>query len=189
MEVGIRFWVPNLGLNPKYGNIVQLLFTNKELLLARKLNLTKKIIVLKNKIYSKTVYISIYSQIAIYSKNKRAWGGGGLKHPFPLLPSPTLPPNKNPPVPKFTSKSDAHVETGAEIKFLYYPLYIYIYLSIYLSIYVSIYLSRYLYIFIYIYNHLVTLDMCFIMLYLKIEFTDRKQFVSLLVYIMHLNVL
>ena len=22
MEVGIRFWVPNLGLNPKYGNIV-----------------------------------------------------------------------------------------------------------------------------------------------------------------------
>ena len=31
MEGGIRFWVPNLGLSPKYGNMVKLLFRNKEL--------------------------------------------------------------------------------------------------------------------------------------------------------------
>ena len=31
MEVGIRFWVPNLGLNPKYENMVKLLFGNKKL--------------------------------------------------------------------------------------------------------------------------------------------------------------
>ena len=49
MEVGIRFWVPNLGSNPKYENMVKLLFGNKKLQLARKLYFKKKI-VLKNKI-------------------------------------------------------------------------------------------------------------------------------------------
>ena len=31
MEVGIRFWAPNLGLSPQYRNMVKLLFRNKEL--------------------------------------------------------------------------------------------------------------------------------------------------------------
>ena len=31
MEVGIQFWAPNLGLSRKYGNMVKLLFRNKEL--------------------------------------------------------------------------------------------------------------------------------------------------------------
>ena len=87
----------------------------------------------------------------IYSKIR----GEGLTAP----PSPL--PQRKPPAAKFASQSDAHVKTDAEIKFLYYPLYIYIY-------------TEYIYIYIYIYNHLVTLNMCFIMLYLKIEFTYRK---------------
>ena len=125
MEGGIRFWVPNLGLSPKYGNMVKLLFRNKELKVARKLNFGKKIIVLKNKIYSKIVYISIYSQIMIYSKIR----GEGLTAP----PSPL--PQRKPPAAKFASQSDAHVKTDAEIKFLYYPLYIYIYRG-YIYIYI-----------------------------------------------------
>ena len=129
MEGGIRFWVPNLGLSPKYGNMVKLLFRNKELKVARKLNFGKKIIVLKNKIYSKIVYISIYSQIMIYSKIR----GEGLTAP----PSPL--PQRKPPAAKFASQSDAHVKTDAEIKFLYYPLYIYIYRGyIYIYIYITI---------------------------------------------------
>ena len=43
MEVGIRFWVPNLDLNAKYGNMFKLLFRNKELLLPRKTYFQKKI--------------------------------------------------------------------------------------------------------------------------------------------------
>ena len=31
IEVGIQFWVPILGLSPKYGNMVKLLFRYKEL--------------------------------------------------------------------------------------------------------------------------------------------------------------
>ena len=31
MEVGIQFWAPNLGFSRKYGNMVKLLFRNKEL--------------------------------------------------------------------------------------------------------------------------------------------------------------
>ena len=43
MEVIIRFWVPNLDLNAKYGNMFKLLFRNKEPLLARKIYFQKKI--------------------------------------------------------------------------------------------------------------------------------------------------
>ena len=82
MEVGIRFWVLNLGLSPKYGNMLKLLFRNKELQLAIKLNFGKKIIVLKNKIYSKIVYITIYSQMMRYSKIRKE----GLTAPIPPSP-------------------------------------------------------------------------------------------------------
>ena len=57
----------------------------------------------------------------IYSKIR----GEGLTAP----PSPL--PQRKPPAAKFASQSDAHVKTDAEIKFLYYPLYIYIYIHIY----------------------------------------------------------
>ena len=91
MEVGIQLRVPNLGLSPNYGNMVKLLFRKKELELARKLHFGKKVIVLNNKIYSKIVYIIIYSQIAIYSKIRER----GLQHPSSLLPPPSpLPPPK-----------------------------------------------------------------------------------------------
>ena len=49
----------------------------------------------------------------IYSKIRRE----GLAAPIPL-------PQTKPPAAKFASQSDAHVKTDAEIKFLYYPLYI-----------------------------------------------------------------
>ena len=58
-------------------------------------------------------------------------------------------------------------------------MYIYIYIFIYIYIYIYIYMLYNVY---YIYKHLVTLDTCFIMHFLKIEFTYRKYFVSLLVY-------
>ena len=58
------------------------------------------------------VYISIYSQVVIYSKIR-----GGITVPMP----PPLPAPK-PPAVKFTSQSDAHMRTDAQIKFLYYPL-------------------------------------------------------------------
>ena len=83
----------------------------------------------------------------IYSKIR----GEGLTAP----PSPL--PQRKPPAAKFASQSDAHVKTDAEIKFLYYPLYIYIYIYIYMyteDIYIySIYIYRgYIYIaYIYIY--------------------------------------
>ena len=51
----------------------------------------------------------------IYSKIRRE----GLTAPIPPFPK------ENPPAAKFASQSDAHVKTDAEIKFLYYPLYIY----------------------------------------------------------------
>ena len=50
----------------------------------------------------------------IYSKIRRE----GLAAPIPL-------PQTKPPAAKFASQSDPHVKTDAEIKFLYYPLYIY----------------------------------------------------------------
>ena len=45
--------------------VTKLLFKSEELWLARKLNFGKKFIFLKNKIYSKIVYISIYGQIVV----------------------------------------------------------------------------------------------------------------------------
>ena len=85
--------------------------------------------------------------MVIYSKI-----GRGLKAPIPTSRSP------------FPNLPAANKRSDVQIKFLYYHLYIYIHISI----------SIPTYIYIYIYNHLVTLDMCFIMLYLKIEFTYRK---------------
>ena len=74
----------------------------------------------------------------IYSKIR----GEGLTAP----PSPL--PQRKPPAAKFASQSDAHVKTDAEIKFLYYPLYIYIQ-RIYIYIYTYIYTED---IYIYIYR-------------------------------------
>ena len=73
-----------------------------------KLNFGKKIIVLKNNIYS--VY-SIYNKIVIYSQISA--DSSGLEHP------PPPPPNSL--AAKFTSQGDAHMRTDAQIKFLYYP--------------------------------------------------------------------
>ena len=54
----------------------------------------------------------------IYSKIR----GEELTAPIPPSPSP----QRKPPAAKVASQTDAHVKTDAEIKFLYYPLYIYI---------------------------------------------------------------
>ena len=70
-------------------NIAKLVFRNKELWLARKLNFGK-FIVLKNKICNKVAYISIYSQMVIYSKI----GGGTHPHLHLPLPLPKLPVTK-----------------------------------------------------------------------------------------------
>ena len=69
--------------------------------------------------YSKIVYISIYSQIVKYSKIR---GGGPTA---PISPSPY--PQTKTPAAKLASQSDAHMKTEVEIKFLYYPLHIYRY--------------------------------------------------------------
>ena len=126
MEVVIRFWVPNLGLTPKYCLVT---FQKRRTIASQKIKFWEGIYCCEDKIYSKIVYISTYSQMVLYSKIS-----GGLKAPIPTFPSPLPPPKP--------SSCKCEIRRSNQIPVLL-SVYIYIHISISISIPIHIYIYTY----------------------------------------------